>query len=92
MTDEMVTRVIGCIAASQKLPPNKVTLESSFEDLGIDSLDGVNILFALETEFNISIPDQGVLGVKNVREVVHVLERILSAGGAAPRANGTARP
>lgn len=91
MTDEMVIRVIGCIAASQKLPPKEVTLDSSFEDLGIDSLDGVNILFALETEFNISIPDQGVLGVKNVREVIEVLEKLLPAGGAAPRANGPAR-
>ncbi|HVO38383.1 MAG TPA: phosphopantetheine-binding protein [Spirochaetia bacterium] len=84
MTDEMVSRVIGCIAASQKVPPEKVTLESSFEDLGIDSLDGVNILFALETEFNISIPDQGVLSMKNVREVIEALEKVLPAGGAAP--------
>ncbi len=78
MTDEMVARVIRCIAASQGLPADKVTLESSFEDLGIDSLDGVNILFGLEKEFNISIPDQGVLGMTNVREVIETLERVLS--------------
>jgi acyl carrier protein len=90
MTDEMIKRVIGCIAASQKLSPDRVSLDSSFEDLGIDSLDGVNILFALETEFNISIPDQGVLAMKNVREVVEALEKVLPARGGAPQANGAA--
>jgi len=90
MTDEIVSRVIGCIAATQKLPANKVSLDSSFEDLGIDSLDGVNILFALETEFNISIPDQGVLTMKSVREVVEALEKVLPAGGSAPHADGAA--
>ncbi len=83
MTDEMVGRVIACIARSQKLPPEQVTLDSKFEDLGIDSLDGVNILFALETEFNISIPDQGVLGMKNIREVVESLDKVFAAGEAS---------
>ena len=84
MTDEMVGRVIACIARSQKLPPERVTLDSKFEDLGIDSLDGVNILFALETELNISIPDQGVLGMKNVREVVEALDKVFAANEAGP--------
>jgi acyl carrier protein len=87
MTDEMVERVISCVAKTQKLPPEKVTIDSKFEDLGIDSLDGVNILYALETEFNVSIPDEGVLGIKSVREAVEQLDKLLSAGDA----NGAAR-
>ena len=87
MTDEMVERVISCVAKTQKLPPEKVTIDSKFEDLGIDSLDGVNILYALETEFNVSIPDEGILGIKSVREAVEQLDKLLAAGGA----NGAAR-
>ena len=82
MTDEMIGRVISCVAKTQKLPLENVTIESRFEDLGIDSLDGVNILYALETEFNVSIPDEGVLGIKSVREAVEQLDKLLSAGGA----------
>jgi len=82
MTDEMVERVISCVAKTQKLPLEKITIDSKFEDLGIDSLDGVNILYALETEFNVSIPDEGVLGIKSVREAVEQLDKLLSAGGA----------
>ncbi|MGA2613255.1 MAG: phosphopantetheine-binding protein [Spirochaetia bacterium] len=87
MTDEMIGRVISCVAKTQKLPPETVTIDSKFEELGIDSLDGVNILYALETEFNVSIPDEGVLGIKSVREAVEQLDKLLSAG----EANGAAR-
>ena len=82
MTEEMIGRVTACVAKCQKLPPEKVTIDSKFEDLGIDSLDGVNILYALETEFNVSIPDEGVLGIKSVKEAVEALDKLISAGGA----------
>ncbi|MGO9409197.1 MAG: acyl carrier protein [Spirochaetia bacterium] len=81
MTDEMIGRVISCVVKTQKLPPDSVTIDSKFEELGIDSLDGVNILYALETEFNVSIPDEGVLGIKSVREAVDQLDKLLSATG-----------
>ncbi len=88
MTDEMVGRVISCVAKCQKLPPETITIDSKFEELGIDSLDGVNILYALETEFNVSIPDEGAMGIKSVREAVEALDKLISSGGT----NGTARP
>jgi len=87
MTDEMIGRVISCVAKTQKLPPETVTIDSKFEELGIDSLDGVNILYALETEFSVSIPDEGVLGIKSVREAVEQLDKLIAATGT----NGAAK-
>jgi acyl carrier protein len=83
MSDELTRRVISCIAESQKIPAETITLDSTFEELGIDSLDGVNILFALENEFNINIPDEGVQGVRGVRQMVEALDKLLASGGAA---------
>ena len=57
MSEEFVRRVTGTIARTQHLPAERVTLASTFEELKIDSLDMINILFALESEFNIVIPD-----------------------------------
>ncbi|HOK45855.1 MAG TPA: phosphopantetheine-binding protein [Bryobacteraceae bacterium] len=79
--DDLTRRVIAVIAENQKLPPEKVTIDSTFEELGIDSLDGVNILFALENEFNISIPDEGAQNMRSVRDSVEAMRRLL-AGGA----------
>ncbi|MGE5568717.1 MAG: phosphopantetheine-binding protein [Rhodospirillales bacterium] len=83
MSDELIRRVISCIAASQKLPEEKITIDSTFEELGIDSLDGVNILFALENEFNINIPDEGAQGIRGVRQLVEALEKLIPSAGPA---------
>ncbi len=82
MSEELTRRILKVIAESQKLPPEKVTIDSTFEELGIDSLDGVNILFALENEFNISIPDEGVQSLRTMREMVDALEKIIPGGQA----------
>jgi len=80
MSEELTQRILKVIADSQKLPPEKVTIDSTFEELGIDSLDGVNILFALENEFNINIPDEGVQGIRSIRQMVEALEQLLASG------------
>jgi acyl carrier protein len=90
MSEELTQRILKVIADSQKLPPEKVTLDSSFEELGIDSLDGVNILFALENEFNINIPDEGVQGIRTIRQMVEALDKLFSSGPAG--APAPARP
>jgi acyl carrier protein len=80
MSEELTQRILKVIADSQKLPPEKVTIDSTFEELGIDSLDGVNILFALENEFNINIPDEGVQGIRSIRQMVEALDKLLAGG------------
>ncbi len=81
MSEELTQRVISVIATAQKIPPEKVTIDSTFEELGIDSLDGVSILFALENEFNINIPDDKVEGVRSVRQMVESLGQVVGGGG-----------
>lgn len=87
MSDELTERVIRVIAETQKLPSERVTAESTFEELGIDSLDGVNILFALENEFNVNIPDDGAQGMRSVRDAIDAMRKLLAGepGTAAVR-------
>lgn len=70
-------KVIETIEREQHLEPGKVTVDSTFAELGIDSLDGVNILFALEEEFKIDIPDAIAQNMKSVRQVVDGLTRVI---------------
>ena len=85
MSDELIQRIRNVIANTQHIPVEKVTIDSSFEELGIDSMDGVNILFALENEFNITIPDEAAKQIRNVRQMMEGVERLI-AGGAADTA------
>jgi acyl carrier protein len=87
--EELTDRVRGIIAASQHLPQEKVAADSTFEELGIDSLDGINILFAVESEFNINIPDDAAQNIRSVRDVVDGIAKLLDQdqeGQAAVRA------
>jgi acyl carrier protein len=82
MSDELIDRVRKVIAASKRIPEDRVTIDSAFEELGIDSMDAVEILFALENEFDISIPDEEVKTVRNVRQMAEGVERLLAAKSA----------
>ena len=82
---ELTERIRGIIATVQHLPQEKVTADSTFEQLGIDSLDGINILFAVEKEFNVDIPDDAAQNIRSVRDVVDGIEKLLESvkGGQA---------
>ena len=83
MSDELASRVTGVIAKTQRLPPESVTVDSTFEELKIDSLDGINILFALESEFDIDIPDDAARQIRSVREMVEGVGKLIAAKNAA---------
>jgi len=70
-------KVLEVITREQHLELGVVKPESTFAELGIDSLDGVNILFALEEEFKIDIPDAVAQNMKSVRQVVDSLTRVI---------------
>lgn len=80
MSEKLAQRVIAVITKSQKIPAEKVGIDSTFEELGIDSLDGMTLVFALEEEFNISIPDEAAQGMRTVRQAVEALDRALAGG------------
>ncbi|XP_073983967.1 NADH dehydrogenase (ubiquinone) acyl carrier protein isoform X2 [Rhodnius prolixus] len=55
---EIETRVMSVIKAYDKITADKLTLETHFiNDLGLDSLDHVEVIMAMEDEFGFEIPD-----------------------------------
>ncbi|KAK6915772.1 Phosphopantetheine binding ACP domain, partial [Dillenia turbinata] len=55
---EVTDRVISVVKNFEKVDPSKVTPNAHFQnDLGLDSLDAVEIVMALEEEFGFEIPD-----------------------------------
>jgi acyl carrier protein len=83
MPQQLTERVLACIAATQRLPPEQVTIDKSFQDLGIDSMDGINILFALENEFDITIPDEAAKQVRSIQDLVDGVAKLSNAAALA---------
>ena len=75
----VLERVRRTLADTQKLPLELVTPEATFEQLNIDSLDGINILFALENEFDINIPDESARLVRDVRQLAVGVQKLIDA-------------
>ena len=88
MPEQLTQRVLSVIAATQRISPETVTIDKSFQELGIDSMDGINILFALENEFDITIPDEQAKQIRSTREMVEGIAKLVSEGSAS-KAQGT---
>jgi acyl carrier protein len=82
MPDQLSARVIQVIAKTQHLPVESIAIDQTFADLKIDSLDGMNILFAVESEFDISIPDDQAAEIKSVRDMVEGIQKLVAAKAA----------
>jgi len=76
-------RVLKVIANTKRLPLESVHAGSSLESLEIDSLDRLNILFDLESEFDIEINDEEAKQVKDIPELVEGVTRLVQAKNEA---------
>lgn len=78
MSDDILRRVIRVIAETQRIPEDSISPDSTFEDLKIDSLDGIQIVFAIENEFNINVPDDAVKTIRGIRDLAEGVEKLVA--------------
>lgn len=87
MTDGSVAeRVIRVFAEFKKVEPADIKAETTFDELGFDSLDGLNLIFELEEEFDVVIPDDKVQSMRSVSEVIAGIQSIVDSNGTQPAA------
>ena len=73
--EEVFEKVKGIIVEQLGVAENAVTMEASFiDDLGADSLDIVELIMALEEEFDIEIPDADAEKIVSVGDVVDYIK------------------
>jgi acyl carrier protein len=78
LSEDLQARVLKVIAKTQRIPLETVSIDSTFEDLKIDSLDGINLIFALESEFNVDIPDDDARAIRSVRQMAQGIAQLLA--------------
>ena len=83
MQETIKERVIGVIAESKHVSRDSISESSTFAELGLDSLDGVQILFALEEEFNIHIPDEAGRRIMSVPQAIAGVKDLLGESAVA---------
>lgn len=74
----MFEKLKKIIAEQLDVDEEKITLEASFqEDLNADSLDVVELIMAIEDEFELEIPDEDVERITTVKSAVEYIESMI---------------
>ena len=74
-------RVVAVIADKLDIPAEDIGEESKFvEDLNADSLDQVELIMALEDEYDITIPDEDAQKIVSVKDALDYIETNVESG------------
>jgi acyl carrier protein len=86
MPDQLAETVIAALAEVKHVAPAGISVDSTFAELGVDSLDAITLLFELESRLEIVIPDEAAKSASSVRDVVDGLRALIAGGSARPAA------
>lgn len=72
-------KIREALADQLEIDPEKITMTTDVvADLGADSLDVAELIMVLEEEYNVSISDEEIHGLRTVGDVVALMERLTS--------------
>ena len=73
--DELFVKIQKLIAEKLEIEESKITMDSSFRgDLGADSLDTYELVYAIEEELGVSIPDEKANEFETVRDAYNFIK------------------
>ena len=85
MSDAITEKVLDLLASTKRVPREQVSVNSTFAELGLDSLDAINLIFEVESQFDISVPDDVANSIHSVPELVEKLKLLLAEKSPSPQ-------
>ncbi len=67
-------RIRDLISSQFDISPEEITMDSTLDDIDIDSIDAVELAMSVESEFAIEIPDEVLEKMKSVADLVRFVE------------------
>ena len=90
---DVAERLRATVAKELKQDVSSITTEHTLRgDLKLNSLDAIELMFRIEEEFDLSIPDDDMQGFVKVGDVIDYLQRRLSGESGAPAPKAAAAP
>jgi acyl carrier protein len=83
MQEAMEERVMRTIAASQHVAVERLTLDTTFAELDMTSLDALALIADLEEEFGVEVPNEDALSLRNVRQAVECVRALTTTAEAS---------
>ena len=85
MSENVKKKIIKILSEQTLLDPSEIKENRSLDDLGIDSLALVEIVFSIEETFNITIPfnandpTNSTFDISNVNSIIHAVENLIKS-------------
>ena len=74
--DEIASKLVDIVRKEKNLPDDMLKPETNLAEAGIDSLDSLTILFGIEEEFKISIPDDRARAIRTFGDMIDVVAEL----------------
>ena len=74
---EIEEKLISIVKHEKDIPDEILKSETPLAEAGVDSLDSLTILFAIEEQFRISIPDDRARAIKTFGDMIDVVQELL---------------
>ena len=75
---------IKLIATAKKVPPETLSPASTFEEIGLDSLDKVTLAFDVEEAYDIAIPESALATIDNIGAMAAAIQQAVAAKRVTP--------
>ena len=86
---DLEARVKQILTQRLGIPPEEIRLDATLiEDLGMDSLDAVELAIAAERQFSVALSDEQVAKLKTVADIVALVERLVMEQSSGPDRRG----
>ena len=69
-------RICDIISARFELTETSLTQDTTWEEIGADSIDLVDLISELEDKFNVSIPDEAIDDLRTIGDVAKLIEEL----------------
>ncbi len=76
MSEDTAKRTIEIVADYKEMSADEISMETTLEELEMDSLDALNLVFELEEAFDIEIPDDKAFEMKTIGDMVEGIEKL----------------
>jgi acyl carrier protein len=80
--EEIEAKLIAIIQQEKRIADDLLKPDTNLAEAGIDSLDSLTILFAIEEEFRVSIPDERARAMKTFGDMIAMVDELTAARGA----------
>lgn len=79
MTKDIDQVVIKAIAKQKQIDASTITADSTLAVLGISSLEAITIIFEIEEQFDVEVPNENLDSLETVQDIIDGISRLIAS-------------